>query len=166
MANVLNPDGEDAFEFALKVFESHPGEATTQLAETLIELGDWRLTAGTTRTAMEVYREAWKVLSAAGAPGTAALDSPVPVVYRPPSSARPPRSDQEKYTQHHAEVEFTVTADGRVRGATLGANDAGDIAGKAVLSAIKRARYRPRFVDGNPVDTAGVRYKETIYVRS
>ena len=59
-----------------------------------------------------------------------------------------------------------MTADGRVHGATLGANDAGDIAGKAVLTAIKRARFRPRFVDGNPVDTTGVRYKETIYVRS
>jgi tetratricopeptide (TPR) repeat protein len=166
MANILNPDGEDALEFALKVFDSHPGEALAQRAETLIELGDWRLTAGTTRTAMEAYREAWNVLSTPGAPGTAALDSPAVVVYRPPTGARPPRSDQDKYTQRHAEVEFTVTADGRVRSATLGANDAGDIAGKSVLTAIKRARYRPRFVDGNPVETTGVRYKETIYVRS
>ena len=59
-----------------------------------------------------------------------------------------------------------MTADGRVRDAKVGDNDAGDVAGKAVLSAIKRARFRPRFVDGNPVDTTGVRYKETIYVRS
>lgn len=166
MANVLNPDGEDALEFALKVFDFHPGEALAQRADTLIELGDWRLTAGTTRTAMEAYREAWKALSTPGAAGTAALDSPVAIVYRAPTSARPPKADQEKYTQRHAEVEFTVTADGRVHGATLGANDAGDIAGKSVLTAIKRARYRPRFVDGNPVETTGVRYKETIYVRS
>jgi tetratricopeptide (TPR) repeat protein len=166
MASVLNPDGADALEFALKVFDSHPGEAVGELAETLIELGDWRLTAGTTRPAIEVYREAWKVLSAAGSPGTAALDTPAPVVYRPPSSSRPPKAEPDKYAQHHTEVEFTVTADGRVRDAKVGDNDAGDVAGKAVLSAIKRARFRPRFVDGNPVDTTGVRYKETIYVRS
>ena len=115
---------------------------------------------------MEAYREAWKVLSTPGAPGTAALDSPTPIVYRPPSAARPPKSDQEKYTQRHTEVQFTVTADGRVRAATIGNNDAGDVAAKSVLTAIKRARYRPRFVDGNPVETTGVRYNETIYVRS
>jgi tetratricopeptide (TPR) repeat protein len=166
VGSMLNPDGEDALEFALKVFDSHPGEAVAERGETLIELGDWRLTAGTTKTAMDAYREAWKVLSAAGSPGSAALDSPMPVVYRPPSSSRPPKSEPEKYTQRHAEVEFTVTADGRVRDAKLGANDAGDVAGKSVLSAIKRARYRPRFVDGNPVQATGVRYKETIYVRS
>jgi outer membrane biosynthesis protein TonB len=115
---------------------------------------------------MEAYGEAWKALSASGSPGTAVLDSPIPVVYRPPSSSRPPKSEPEKYTQRHAEVEFTVTADGHVRDAKLGANDAGDVAGKAVLSAIKRARYRPRFVDGSPVQATGVRFKETFYVRS
>ncbi len=166
MTSVLNPDGEDALEFALKVFDFHPGEATAERAATLLELGDWRLTAGITRTAMEAYGEAWKVLSAPGSPGTAVLDTPLPIVYRPPSNAHPPKSEPEKYTQRHAEVEFTVTADGRVRDAKLGANDAGDAAGKAVVSAIKRARFRPRFVDGNPVQTTGVRYKETIYVRS
>ena len=140
MASVLNPDGEDALEFALKVFDSHPGEAAAERAATLLELGDWRLTGGATRPAMEAYGEAWKALSASGSPGTAVLDSPIPVVYRPPSSSRPPKSEPEKYTQRHAEVEFTVTADGHVRDAKLGANDAGDVAGKAVLSAIKRAR--------------------------
>ncbi|HKE43352.1 MAG TPA: tetratricopeptide repeat protein [Steroidobacteraceae bacterium] len=165
-ASVLNPDGENALEAAMKIYDAHPGEDNAGRGQTLIELGDWRITAGQWRQAMNTYRDAWKALSEPGAPGTAALDSPYPVIYRAPSITRPPHEAADKYTPHYAEIEFTVTPEGRVRDAKLGDHDSSDTAGNSVLSAIKRARYRPRFVNGEPVETVGVRYKETIYVRS
>jgi len=165
-ASVLNPDGENALEAAMRIFDAHPGEDNAERAQTLLELGDWKMTSGAWRQAMNTYRDAWKVLSLPGAPGTGALDTPVAVVYRAPSIARQPHSDPDKYTQHYAEIEFTVTQEGRVRDAKIGANDVSDMAGKSVLSAVKRARYRPRFVNGEPVETSGVRYKETVYVKT
>ncbi len=48
----------------------------------------------------------------------------------------------------------------------LGTSDVSEATGKLVLSAVKRARYRPRFVNGEPVASTGVRYRETVYVRS
>ena len=163
--SVLNPDGEHALEAALKVLDAHPGEGSAARAQTLLELGDWNIIAGSFRDAIATYREAWKALGEPGAPGTAALETPAPVFYRAPTIARPPRTDPDKYTQHYAEIEFTVTAEGRVRDAKVGASDVSEANGKTVLGAVKRARYRPRFVNGEPAETPGVRYKETIYVR-
>lgn len=162
----LNPDGETALETALKIFDANPGKAPGERAQTMVELGDWRLIAGNTRDALTAYREAWKALKEPGTSGTAVLEAPYPLTYRAPSIARPPQSDPDTYTQHYAEIEFTVTAEGRVKDAVLGANDVSDSSGKLVLGAVKRARYRPRFVNGEPVASAGVRYRETIYVRS
>ena len=166
VASVLNPDGEVALETALKIFDANPGKAPADRAQTMIELGDWRMTTGNWHEAMSAYRDAWKALREPGAPGTAILETPYPIIYHPPSIARPPQSDTDKYTQHYAEIEFTVTPEGRVRDAKVGANDVSDASGKQVLSAVRRARYRPRFVNGEPVASIGVRYRETVYVRS
>jgi TonB family protein len=163
-ASAPNSDGETALVTALKIFDANPGKALGERAQTMIELGDWRLTSGDWRQAMNAYREAWKALKEPGAAGTAALESPFPVIYRAPAAARPPQ-DTDKYTQHYAEIEFTVTAEGRVKDAKLGTSDVSEATGKLVLSAVKRARYRPRFVNGEPVASTGVRYRETIYVR-
>jgi TonB family protein len=163
---VLNPDGEHALEAALRAFDAHPGEEPATRAQTLLELGDWNIMAGSYRDALATYREAWKALNAPGAGGTGPMDAPAPVLYRAPTIARQPRTDADEYIQHYAEIEFTVTAEGRIRDAKVAASDVSETNGKTVLSAVKRARYRPRFVNGEPVDTPGVRYKETIYSRT
>jgi protein TonB len=63
--------------------------------------------------------------------------------------------------EKYAVAEFTVTADGRVREAKIVEGDAADAQRSSFLAAISRATYRPRFVDGKPVATAKVRYRES-----
>lgn len=163
----LSNAGEEALQLALEVLDAHPREGAGLRGATLVDLGDWYMVAGKTRDALRRYKEAWAALTAPGGGGTAVLDAPAALIYRPPSSARRnPTVAAEEYTEHVVEVEFTVTAEGRAKNVTAVASDVAQSTTKAVTAAIKRSRYRPRFVDGAPVVTPGVRHRQTVYVRS
>ncbi len=167
VSTALNDAGEDALELALEVLDKHPEEAVALRGETLVDLGDWYMIAGRTRDAMREYKEAWSALSAPGAAGTGILDTPIQLIYRPPSSGkRNPTVDPEEYTEHFVEAEFTVTPEGRAKDPKVVADDVSDPTSKSVLTSIKRSRYRPRYVDGGPVTTSGVRHRQVIFVRS
>jgi tetratricopeptide (TPR) repeat protein len=164
---VLNEAGEDALQLALEALDAHPDEAVRLRGETLVDLGDWYMIAGRTRDAMREYRNAWTALSAPGAPGTVVLGTPVQLMYRPPSGGkRNPTVDPEEYTEHFVDVDLIVTPEGRAKDATVVAADVTDATAKSVLAAIRRSRYRPQFVDGEPAETPGIRHHQVIYVRS
>ena len=157
-----NREGETALKFVIEILETRGGSAA-DLAQARLELADWRMLVGDTDKALEAYRAAWTAMNAPGAGGTTAFDVPVQIFYRPPGAAhRPP--DPDKYVERVAEIEFTVAADGRVREPTLVTEDVPEKSGKLVLRAIKEARYRPRFVAGAAVETAGMKYRETLYL--
>lgn len=164
---MLNDAGEDALKLALAVLEAYPEIAAAQRGDTLIDLGDWYMVAAKPRDAMRTYKEAWTALAAPGAKGTAALDTPAQIIYRPPSSSRRnPTVDPGEYTEGFVEVQFVVTPEGRVKDPSVATSDAPESVGKSVVTAIRRARYRPRFVDGAPVLTTGVRHRQPVYVRA
>ena len=164
---MLNDAGEEALKLALAVLEAHPDIAAAQRGDTLVDLGDWYMVAAKPRDAMRTYKEAWSALSAPGAKGTATLDAPAQIIYRPPSSSRrSPTVDPEEYTEGFVEVQFVVTPEGRVKDPSVATTDVAESVGKSVVTAIRRARYRPRFVDGAPVLTSGVRYRQAVFVRA
>jgi TonB family protein len=164
---LLNEAGEDALKLALVVIDAHPEIAPAQRGDTLIDLGDWYMVAAKPRDAMRTYKDAWHALAAPGAKGTAALDAPQLIIYRPPSSSRRnPTVDPEEYTEGFVEVQFVVTPEGRVKDPTIATSDVTDTVGKSVVTAIRRARYRPRFVDGAPALTSGVRHRQAVFVRA
>jgi tetratricopeptide (TPR) repeat protein len=166
-STVLNDAGENALQLALEVLDAHPEEAIALRGDTLVDLGDWYMVAGRARDATREYRNAWVALSAPGAAGTAIFGAPVQLIYRPPSGAkRNPTVEPEEYQEHFVDVELTVTPEGRAKDASVVAGDVTEATGKTVVAAIRRSRYRPRFVDGEPVATTGVRHHQVIYVRS
>jgi len=70
----------------------------------------------------------------------------------------------EEVERRVAELAVTVSAQGRVREATI-VNDAGDPRlGQRAQRAAETARYRPRFEDGQPVETTGVRFVQPFIV--
>jgi TonB family protein len=164
---MLNDAGEDALTLALAVIEAHPEIATAQLGDTLVDLGDWYMVAAKPRDAMRAYKEAWSALAAPGAKGTAALATPAQIIYRAPSvSRRNPTVDPSEYIEGFVEVQFVVTPEGRVKDPAVATSDVSETIGKSVVTAIRRARYRPRFVDGAPVLTNDVRYNQRVYIRA
>jgi TonB family protein len=61
------------------------------------------------------------------------------------------------------EVELTVTAEGRVRDAEVVANDGSPKMAEAALDAAETARYRPRLMEGKPLETADVKFAQTYF---
>jgi tetratricopeptide (TPR) repeat protein len=160
----VNPDGERAAAMAVQVVEKHQPVDHELLGVTLLELGDWYLCGGLTPKALQVYGEAWKQLSAGGS--TAPLDTPRQLAYRAPNtSITRSKLNPDNAEEHFVEVTFTVTKEGRTADLVTTGTDAPESQQKFVLTAIKRARYAPRFADGAPVDTPGVKWRERLMLK-
>lgn len=160
----LSSDGERALRSALDRLGDAPALAARRGA-VLLDLGDWYLTANNGSRAFDSWRTAWKELSAAG--DTSLLDQPVAVIYRPPSIAVSVRQrDPNANTQQRIDVRLTIEANGNVHDAAI-ANPSAEreSAQRAVLSAVRRAAWRPAFRDGQPVAVNDYIFHETVYVK-
>ena len=161
----LNPDGERALRLALNAIDKATPVDHKKRGETLTELGDWYASAGSYTKGVEVYREAWKELSVAG--DTSLLDKPRMLAYRPPaSSARRSRLDSDESEERFVEVRYTVTKEGHTDHVETVTSDAADASQKSVIASMKKARYAPRLENGEPVDTAGVTWREKLLIKT
>jgi tetratricopeptide (TPR) repeat protein len=158
----LSPDGEKALLLALQTIDKmrpvdHPIRATT-----LMELGDWYLCADQTDKSLARYRDAWKEFQQAGS--TAALDVPRQLAYRAPSSSisRSPLAERDNTDEHSVQATFTVKRDGHTTNVITNSSDATGSQQKLVLAAVRHARYAPRLLNGEPVDTEGVTLLEKL----
>ena len=161
----LDASGEAALRGALSIAESaRPNIDTSLHAQLLIELGDWLLIDADKDGAMQNYKRAWPLLKDLPAPDDAALAAPYPIMYRPPSAAyRSTRAKPENIVEGFVDVEFTVQADGRITDEHTVGKSASDSQERTALSAIKKARYRPRFDQGEAVATQGVRLHQPVF---
>jgi TonB family protein len=109
--------------------------------------------------------------AAEGTGGTAAtqpepLSFPVRVYYPAPSGATrnttlPPDQVDERYV----EVQFTVTSSGEVSSAKVAGASGTPREVADALAAIRAARFRPKFVNGEPVETTGMSNREVFRTR-
>jgi hypothetical protein len=110
---------------------------------------------------LAAYKRAWKEFEISGS--TAPLAAPRQLSYRAPlASVSRSKGDWDNLEEHFVEVSFTVTSEGRTRDVIAVESDASESQRKAVISAIRRARYAPRFSEGEAVETAGVRFRERL----
>jgi hypothetical protein len=58
-----------------------------------------------------------------------------------------------------------VGRDGKVIEPAVESSDAPEAAQKSAVFALRRARYAPRLENGEPVETEGVPFRETLFVR-
>jgi len=161
----LNPDGERALRLALQAIDKTAPVDHRKRGETLVELGDWFTSAGALSKGADAYREAWKDLSQADA--TTMLETPRLLAYRPPpSSSKRSRLAEDESERRYVEVRFNITRDGRTDNVETVESDATESAQRAVVSAVKKARYAPRFENGEPVETNAVTLREILLVRA
>jgi tetratricopeptide (TPR) repeat protein len=157
----LNPDGERAILLALRAIDKAQPVDHMRRGVALVELGDWYVSGGVLPRGLQAYREAWRDFESGGS--TAALAAPRQLAYRPPlSSVTRAKVDHDNMDEHYVEASFTVTKDGRTTDVTASDTDATDSQQKAVLSAIRKARYAPRLENGEPADTEGVKFRERL----
>ena len=158
----LNPDGEKALLLALQTIDKMRPVDHELRGRSLMELGDWYLCADQADKSLARYREAWKEFQQAGS--TAPLDAPRQLAYRTPASsaARSPLAERDNTDEHSVQATFTVKRDGHTANVSTSGSDATAAQQKIVLAAVRRARYAPRLLNGEPVDTEGVTLVEKL----
>ena len=157
----LNPDGERAILLAMRAIDKAQPVDHMRRGVALVELGDWYMSSGELPRGLQAYREAWEDFKLGGS--TAALAVPRQLAYRPPSmSVTRAKGDRDSMDEHFVEASFTVTKDGRTTDVTTSDSNATESQQKAVLSAIRKARYAPRLENGLPADTEGVKFRERV----
>lgn len=170
----LPGEGQRAVERAVQIAEASDPPREDLLLRALLEAGDWHQVKTDTHRALEYYRRAWHVAQTrqAAQAGTyaanarAVLAHPVQIYYpTPPLAARHLGRPPEDVIERYVEVQFTVTSDGSVSDEQVISRDSTRRQAAEALQAIRAARYRPRFVDGEPVDTPGMTRREIFRVR-
>ena len=116
----LTPEGEEALKRALRIVEADPEASPQTRIETLLQMGDWYQIKKLPREALPYYQRAWQLSRTAPYPPSSAsttLNVPVRVHYpQPQIVGAAPAVHAEEMRSHYVQVEFTVAADGSVRG--------------------------------------------------
>jgi TonB family protein len=190
-SKLLNPrylgnEGADGLERAMRILEAQPASAHDTLVATLIQTGDWYQIKHQPEKALPYYRRAAALnatLSGATATApaetattmtttTAATSEPAPLsfpvrVYYP-SPTRITRTTllpAEQVDERFVAVQFTVTNSGEVSDAKVTGASGTPREVSETLQAIRAARFRPKFVKGEPVATAGMTNREVFRTR-
>jgi len=128
--------------------------------DTLLELGDSYQVTGAVRDAAKIYREVWN------AGGRAMLSEPEPVFYHAAVGTALRRAPlvRDKLKHYWIDFEFTVTRDGGVEDVEVRDASAPKHLRADLADNIRRTPFRPRFADGEPVDTHGVSIRQGMWV--
>ena len=172
----LSSESQEALERALAILRTRP-EGTTglQLVITLLRAGDWYLVKNEIDPAHARYSEAWKVsrtepdvvaATQASEPDETVLGYPV-VIYFPGGGADRPGADipEAEVIERYVLAEFDVGTDGRLASVELIDSDASDRQIRETLGTLEASVYRPRYVDGAPVATQDVRFRDVFRER-
>ncbi|HEY0680892.1 MAG TPA: tetratricopeptide repeat protein [Steroidobacter sp.] len=153
---------EHSLREALRILDGNPRASTDQLIDTLVQTGDWFQIRKAPAKALPYYQRAWRLIESNAeqvSPGSR-LDIPVRVYYPTPLIARNPPAPEVEL--RYVELEFDVEADGSVSKARVVEHDTLDKYAADVLAAMQEARFRPKFIHGNPVTTRAVSYRQVL----
>lgn len=166
----ISSDGERSLQRALAILDARPDTTPALLTDTLIQLGDWYQIKHQPDKAMVHYRRAATLTASVdrSSPEAAAapLSFPVRVYYpMPPLAMRNRQLSPDQIDEKFVSVQFTVSGTGDVQDAKIIDRNGTPRQASEALEAIRAARYRPKFVNGEPVQTEGVVMREVFKMR-
>lgn len=150
-----------ALKQVVSIHEAHPELGAESFARALIHLGDWHMLAEQRGTALQQYKRAYEIMQQSGAGEQdigKLLGSPASV---PSLRLSVAEVDEQLAAGKGAEVvkvTFDVSSSGRARNVQI-IDDGGTenvLAKRRAREMVKDSKYRPRFENGEPVDTIGV----------
>jgi tetratricopeptide (TPR) repeat protein len=167
--STIESEGLRALEQAAAVADSHPDLSPATVAAVRVQLGDWHQAKLAHERALPHYQRAFQAAAQVAQDGRslseALFGAPLLLNFSAPEgwnryAQRPP----EEVERRDIEVEMTVTAQGRVEDARVVADGGDPKLAERGQRAAESGRYRPRLVDGEPVDTSAVRFVQPFYV--
>lgn len=148
--------GKNAIARIVDVYQKNPQSPPAASAKAKVELGDWYMMFNKWHSARETYGEAYRALWDNGATNQEIED----IFGRPAALPALPmlEEDREALAHSHVTVSYDVTAFGKARNIEIlnaYPDDRVSIRSR-VRNVLKRAKFRPRFENGEPVETTGI----------
>lgn len=158
-------EAEQSLARAIDIYEGNPGSDVVEHAGSLVELGDWLLVTRRRDKAMAAYREAWNMLTDDGAHP----DKAAPVFGKPHRLRMLiPPADSSMFggrKELFIDIQYSVTPEGVPRDVRVVGGNVHWTLKRAFRTAMHKARFRPRFVDAEPVLTEGIMMRYTYQLR-
>ncbi len=157
-------DGERALGQIIRILNDDPESSRLDAVLAVLDLADWHMLFEKYDRAFELYGRVQSLLVTDAGLAPEELDryfgQPMPLYLpMPDNPAAPPAALRNRRTEGYVDLGYTVTERGNVtRLETLGAEPPGLMDVK-VRRAMRIARFRPRFVDGEPVATDRLKYR-------
>lgn len=167
-AGMMLAEGEKSLQRAAALTDALPSPPPGQVVNVRTQLGDWYQLRQQPERALESYHLAWAAASrippkANGKPTTELVfGQPLLLeVVRPEGWNRNAGKPVDTIEVRTVSIEATVGSNGRVEDAKV-VDDSGDArrAERTLKTYRDTARYRPRFENGEPVATTGVRFEQ------
>jgi tetratricopeptide (TPR) repeat protein len=161
----LDAAGERMLVKATKIVRENATVSPSLRIDTLMELGDWYQMSGAVRDALKIYKEVWSATVESGKSGESVLGEPTPLLYRAAVGValRTAPPDRRKMKHYWIDFEFRVTRFGQVEDVVARSSSAPSSLQLGVAENLKRTHYRPRFVNGESVDTDGVKVRQGVW---
>ncbi len=146
----------------VEIYRNNPDVGPGQLAEAITELGDWYLRFNKRQSAMATYLEAYQMLSASEElidQRNALFDKPRALDFGVDYTDYLSQSD-DGLAQGYVLIELDLSRLGSVQRATFIEEYPEEPSmRRRALRELRGRRFRPRFVDGEPVESQAVRYR-------
>jgi hypothetical protein len=161
--------GEMSLQNAVQNLEAHSTPDCSSptdgvLIDTLLELGDWYRMADESRAAMPIYRRAWAVSQTCLDGHETLFDQPQPIPFHLRIGLPwRPRGADEKYW---VDIDYKVARSGRISRVKVEQSNAPRFIQWKLVNTLRHSLLRPRFVNGEPVDTQHVRSRQIVWVGS
>ncbi|MBN8432432.1 hypothetical protein JF535_16440 [Microbulbifer salipaludis] len=148
--------GKTAITKIMDVYQKNPSSPPAASAKAKVELGDWYMIFNKWHSARETYGQAYQALWDNGATNEE-IDE---IFGRPAALPTLPLldEDREALANSYVTVSYDVTAFGKARNIQiLSARPEDKVSIRSrVRNVLKRAKFRPRFENGEPVATTGI----------
>ncbi len=154
-----------ALERILDLEFASPADGDNARSQALAQLGDMEVMFHDSAGSDDYYRRAWQARKSALQGDVAATNEsfrePVQLRMKMPDSPARSSRGAEYFGEGYVIFEFTVSADGTLADVQIAESEPGNDFDIPGMRAMKKAKYRPRVVDGEPVATSGMLFKTT-----
>ena len=158
--------GISALRRALEIAEALPEPDPIQIAELLLDIGDWNIAFSKVDPTGDEYRRAWDLLDSVENGDQLRhdwFDNPDYVLRENPSNRGITNANEDGALPGNVLVRFDVTEHGRTENVRVVESVPPRLKDISTERAIKRSRFRPRMVDGEPVVSEGLARNFTFY---
>ncbi len=169
-------NGEIYFKRAVRIAEANQDDNWAVVADTKLALGDYFTQQQSGSSARRVYRDVWTLLSADEARlehRTRTLEQPnalragIPLGFAGAATSADVIASDVDLREGTIAFRYTITARGRIANLELVEHEPPEFEDvlRDVQREVRTRLYRPRFVDGQPVDTGNQLFTHRFYYR-